>query len=262
MKIPMNLIDTHAHLDEEAFQSDLPEVIQRFQEAGVSTVFTIGTTAESSFRAIEIAKSHDSIRAIVGIQPNYVSEASATDWLTIEELSRSPEVVAIGETGLDRYWDYAPIELQQDYFDRHLKLSRKLNLPFIVHCRDAEADIVKQLTEFADGQQLKGVMHSFCGDQKTADACLKLGLHLSFSGMVTYKKNEELREVAKSVPLDRILVETDSPYLTPSPARKKIKRNEPAYVVQTAESLAEVKMLPLEEFAQITTRNVHNLFQL
>jgi TatD DNase family protein len=258
----MNLIDTHAHLDEEAFQSDVSEVIQRYLDAGIKTVFTVGTTAESSLRAIELAKKHNSVRAIVGIQPNYVSECSATDWNTIEELSRLPEVVAVGETGLDRYWDYAPFDLQQEYFTKHLKLSKTLNLPFIVHCRDAEADVIQQLSEFAQGDKLNGVMHSFCGDQKSAEACLKMGMYLSFSGMVTYKKNEELREVAKSVPMDRLLVETDSPYLTPSPARKKIKRNEPAYVVQTAECLAELKGIPVEEFAELTNQNVSNLFHI
>lgn len=258
----INLIDTHAHLDEEAFQADLPEVIQRYIDAGIQTVFTIGITAKSSQKAVELAEEHNSVRAIVGIQPNYVSDCSETDWNIIRELSSHPEVVAVGETGLDRYWDYAPFDLQEEFFNRHLELSKELDLPFIVHCRDAEADVVKQLTDFAGGEQLRGVMHSFCGDQKSADACLDLGMHLSFSGMVTYKKNEELRTVAETVPLDRILVETDAPYLTPSPARKKIKRNEPAYVVQTAECLAELKGIPFEEFADATNANVKQLFRL
>ena len=258
----MNLIDTHAHLDEEAFQSDLPEVINRYLDAGIQTVFTIGITAKTSQNAVNLAQQHESIRAVVGIQPNYVSECNETDWLTIRELASSPEVVAIGETGLDRYWDYAPLDLQKEYFTRHLELSKELDLPFIVHCRDAEEDVINQLKEFSEGKQLKGVMHSFCGDQKSADACLEMGMHLSFSGMVTYKKNEDLRKVAQSVPLERMFVETDAPYLTPSPARKKIKRNEPAYVVQTAECLAELKGVSLEEFSQVTNRNVAELFQI
>ena len=199
--------------------------------------------------------------AVVGIQPNYVSQVGEHDWQHIEELAVAPKVVGIGETGLDRYWDYAPIDQQAEFFTRHLDLAKRLKLPFIVHCREAEADVVAQLREAAAGKQLSGVMHSFCGDQPTADACLELGLHISLAGMVTFKRNDPLRMVAKQVPTDRLLVETDAPYLSPEPVRK-IRRNEPAHVRHTAELLANVRGESIDELAAQTTNNARRLFHL
>ncbi len=254
----MELIDTHAHLDEEAFNADRDEVVARAVEAGLKAIVTIGTTADSSRRAVALADAYPMIFATVGIQPNYVAEANPGDWQVIEELVKHPKVVAVGETGLDRYWDYAPIELQQEYFTRHIELSRKFDLPFVVHCRDADADVVSHLQDAAKQGPLKGVMHSFCGDAGTASACLDLGLFVSFAGMVTFKKSNDLRAVAAGIPLDRILVETDSPYLAPTPFRGK--RNEPAHVLHTATCLAETHEIDMEEFAASTTRNARQLF--
>ena len=256
----MELIDTHAHLDEDAFALDLDEVVARATEAGVVAIVTIGTTAESSRRAVELAGRYASVYAAVGIQPNYVAEAKPGDWEKIEELARAPRVVAIGETGLDRYWDYAPIDLQRDYFDRHLELARRLDLPFVVHCRQAEDDVVAQLRGAVEGGPLRGVMHSFAGSRATAEACLQLGLHISFAGMLTYRKSDELRQMAAAIPLDRVLVETDSPYLAPIPLRGK--RNEPANVKLTATTLAETRGLTLDELAAQTTRNARELFRI
>jgi TatD DNase family protein len=254
----MDLVDTHAHLDEDAFSFDRAQVVAQAVEAGVTRMITIGTTAASSRSAVAIAEQFPEVFAAVGIQPNYTAQAQPDDWSVIEELAGHPKVVAVGETGLDRYWDYAPIDVQQDYFDRHLELSRRLGKPFVVHCREAEADVVAQLRRAAQAGPLTGVMHSFSGDQATSDACLELGLYLSFSGMVTYKKNESLRAVAAKCPADHILVETDSPYLAPIPNRGK--RNAPAWVRHTAQCLADVRGVPLAEFAAQTTANARRLF--
>lgn len=254
------LIDTHAHLDEQSFETDLADVLARAQQQGVEIIFTIGVTAASSVAALDLAKVHPQLRAVVGIQPNYVSTAAPDDFDLVAGLASDPHVVAVGETGLDRYWDSAPIELQQDYFHRHIELSRRVNKPFIVHCREADADVVALLQEEAKQGPLAGVMHSFCGSAETAARCLELGLYLSFAGMLTFKSNQQLRDVAKQVPLNRLLVETDSPYLAPVPMRGK--RNEPAYVAHTAKCLGEIHELSLEEIGQITSENARRLFQI
>ncbi len=256
----MQLFDTHAHLDEEAFHPDRPETIQHAFDSGVETILTIGTTAESSQRAVDLAAAFPHVYAVVGIQPNYVAQMKPNDWELIQTLSTAHKVVGIGETGLDRYWDYAPIELQRDYFSKHIQLSRNLDLPFVVHCREAEEDVVQLLQQESEGSPLKGIMHSFCGSPETAVACLELGLHISFAGMLTFKKNDELRETAREIPLDRLLVETDAPYLAPVPVRGK--RNEPAFVKHTCACLAEIHNKTLEEMAEITTANAKTLFKL
>ena len=256
------LIDTHAHLDEDAFTGDVADVIARAVDAGVETILTIGITAATSRSAVAIAQTYREVFAVVGIQPNYAAEVQPGDWETIEQLAGEDRVVGIGETGLDRYWDFAPIDAQVDYFRRHLDLSRRIGKPFVVHCRDAEADVVAELKRAAESHPLNGVMHSFCGDAETAQHCLDLGLHLSFAGMLTYKKNNELRQTAAAAPLDRLLVETDSPYLTPVPLRGKQKRNEPANVVHTAQCLADAGGLSLQELAEATTANARRLFTL
>ena len=255
----MLFIDTHAHLDEESFDVDRTEVVERALAAGVTNMLTIGTTAPTSQRAVEIAQEFQSVYAAVGIQPNYVSQAKAGDWEIVEELAREPKVIAIGETGLDRYWDYAPFDLQIDFFQRHIELARSLNLPFVVHCREAEADTIAQLRLAAEKGPLQGVMHSFCGSLETAKACLELGLYISFAGMVTFKKSQDLRDIVAHLPLNRLLVETDSPYLAPQPMRGK--RNEPANVVVTSNCLAELCGIPREDFARQTTANARALFR-
>lgn len=254
------LIDTHAHLDEQTFDVDRDEVLKRAADAGVEHILTIGINVATSRAAVALAEQYEMLSAVVGIQPNYVHDVQPGDWEAIEELATHPQVVGIGETGLDRYWDYAPIDLQQEYFDRHLELSRRVNKPFVVHCREAEADVVGQLRRASAVGPLNGVMHSFCGDADVAVACLEMGLHISFAGMVTYKKNDSLRSVVKTIPHERLLVETDSPYLSPVPLRGK--RNEPANVVHTARCIAEALGLSLDELARLTTANVRRLFSL
>ena len=254
------LIDTHAHLDEEAFRGDLDDVIRRARDAGVCHIITIGITAATSENAVRISEQHSGVSAVVGIQPNYTTQAKPGEWETVCDLATHQQVVAIGETGLDRYWDYAPADVQADYFDRHLQLAQELNKPVVIHCRDAEAEVVSQLRCAAGTAHLHGVMHSFAGDAATADACLELGLHISFSGMVTYRRNDKLREVASMVPAERLLIETDAPYLTPVPLRGKKKRNEPCFVVHTAQCMAAARRISIDELARQTTAGARRLF--
>ncbi|RIK76415.1 MAG: hydrolase TatD [Planctomycetota bacterium] len=257
----MQLVDTHVHLDQEEFDADRAEVIARAHAAGVSAIVAIGTTAASSESVVKMAAEHPGVFAAVGIQPNYCVQAAAEDWERIVELARRPGVVAIGETGLDRYWDYTPFAVQQDYFDRHIDLAARLGLPFVVHMRDCGDDILAALRAAHERHgSLSGVMHSFTGDADLAEACVELGLYISFAGMATFKKSAESRAVAAAIPADRILVETDSPYLSPEPYRGK--RNEPAHVVHTAACLAAARGETPEAFAEQTTANARRLFRL
>ena len=255
----MTLIDTHAHLDQEEFSEDQDQVIARAVQANVSHMVAVGIGAESSEQCLKLAKSHPQISAAVGIQPNYCAEAVAGDWERIVALSGEPEVVAIGETGLDRHWDFSPFPLQQDYFDRHLRLAAETDLPFIVHTRESDQDVLEMLRDARRRGPLRGVMHSFTGSEATAEECVELGLYISFAGMVTFKKADDLRAVACQIPPERILIETDSPYLAPHPLRSR--RNEPAYVVHVAEMLAQVLGTDIHEIAEKTSNNFYRLFK-
>lgn len=256
----MELFDTHCHLDDDCFDEIRGEVIRRASQAGVTRILCVGTTASASQKCVVIASEFPSVFAAVGIQPNHCHDAQASDWQRVEELAVLPRVIALGETGLDRYWNDCPFPIQQDFFDRHLRLSQKIDLPFIVHMRDCDADIVEMLTEARRRGSLRGVMHSFTGSAETARICLDLGLWISFAGMITYKKSDELREVARSIPLNRILIETDSPYLSPHPFRGR-RPNQPEWIVHTASALADLRGLSLSEFARHTNENACELFR-
>jgi TatD DNase family protein len=255
----MQLFDTHAHLDQTDFDADRAEVVARAKAAGVENIITIGTTASTSEICVRLAAEFEGVYAAVGMQPNYIAEAADGDWDRIVELAAKPGVVAIGETGLDRHWDFTPFDVQQDYFDRHMRLAEKCGLPFIVHMRDCDEDILIALRDAYQRGPLVGVMHSFTGGAAMAEECLAMGLYISFAGMVTYKKSDELRAIATTIPDDRILIETDSPYLSPEPVRK-IKRNEPAQVKHTAECLTALRGVSLEAFASQTMANARRLF--
>ncbi len=252
--------DTHAHLDQEEFADDLAEVLERANQAGVGGIVAVGTTATSSQATVALARRHAQVYAAVGIQPNYVAQAEPGDWQRVVELAGEPRVVAVGETGLDCYWDYSPLDLQQDYFDRHLRLAQERALPFIVHTRQSDAEVLVMLREARRRGPLAGVMHSFTGGPETAAECCELGLYISFAGMVTFKKSVELREVAATVPADRLLIETDSPYLSPHPLRGR--RNEPAHLIHTGACLAAERGLSIEQLAAQTTANARRLFGL
>jgi TatD DNase family protein len=256
----MDLIDTHAHLDDEKFQVDLPDVLCRAAAAGVCRIITIATTGPTSAVSVALAEKHTLLSATVGIQPNHVAEAAADAWDQVVRLVGRSQVVALGETGLDRHWDFTPFPQQEDYFARHLALARTHELPVVIHCRKAEADVVRMLRDdFARHGPVRGVMHSFTGNAATAAACLEMGLYISFAGMLTYKNAQDLRDVAKTVPLERLLVETDSPYLAPVPLRGQ--RNEPAFVVHTLTCLAGVREIEPGELARQTTANARALFR-
>ena len=254
------LVDTHAHLQDDGFRDDLSGVLRRAAGGGVRRVVAVGISAEDSARVVEIAGSFPGVFAAVGVQPNHVAEASPGDWGRIVELAGRPRVVAVGETGLDRHWDRTPFDQQQDWFDRHLALAIERDLPVVIHCRDCEPDVVDRLARL--GRPVRGVLHSFNGNWDDAKAFLDLGLHLSFAGMVTFanKTLDALREAAANVPLDRLLVETDSPYLSPHPFRGK--PNEPARVVWTARRIAELRGIPFEALAVASTANADRLFRL
>lgn len=255
----MEWFDSHAHLDDDAFVNSLDQVVDRATTAGVKTMIAVGTTVAMSRRCVELADRYESVFAAVGIQPNYCHEAEKGDWDQIVELSQAPKVVALGETGLDRYWDNCPFDVQTDYFERHIRLSQRSNLPFVVHMRDCEADIIAALKVANKNGPLSGVMHSYTGTIEGALQCIEMGLMISFAGMVTYKKSDELRQVASAIPNDRIIIETDSPYLSPHPKRGQ-RPNEPALVVHTGECLAKVRQVSLDQFAKLSTENAKRLF--
>jgi TatD DNase family protein len=254
------LIDTHAHLDDPQLATDLPAVVERAAAAGVRTIVSVATGAASSVAAVDLA-ARFGLSATVGIHPNHAAQEPEGAWDRVLELVDVPGVVGVGETGLDRHWDYTPFALQQEFFARHLELGRRRNLAVVIHCREADADVLAMLREHYDRHgPIRGVLHSFCGDADMAAACRAMGLHLSFAGMLTYKNAQALRDVAAAQPLDRLLVETDSPYLAPVPLRGK--RNEPANVVHTAACLAQVLGVAPEVVAERTTQNARALFGL
>jgi TatD DNase family protein len=257
---PPALVDTHAHLDDHRLKGRLPDVLRSARSAGVVQVIAVATTAVDSVSVVAMATERAGVFASVGIHPNEAGEAEPADWDRIRQLADRSEVVALGETGLDRHWDRTPFEVQRDYFSRHLDLAREINRPVIIHSRDCHADIIEQLA--AQRRPVQGVLHSFTGNWDEAQEILALGLHISFAGMLTFanKGLDPLRDAAARVPLDRLLVETDSPYLSPHPHRGK--DNEPSRVAFTAAKLADLRGITLQELAEATTANARRLFSL
>lgn len=257
----MPLFDTHAHLEDEQLAPIFDEVIANAKESGLVGIAAIGTTVPTSRDCVGLAKKFDFVHAAVGIHPNHSKETNQDDWDLIVELAQYPEVVAIGETGLDRYWDYCPIDVQRRWFAEHIELSFATQKPLVIHMRDCEEDILNMLDEHQRDGQIIGIMHSFAGTLETAERCLELGMYISFAGMVTFKKSNELRDIAREIPNDRILIETDSPYLSPHPHRGK-RPNQPAMVQHTAQCLADVRDVSIEEFGEMTTQNAKRVFGL
>ncbi len=256
------LFDTHAHLDDEQLAESTAEILADAREHDVTHVLTVSTTLASCYRSLKLCETCPEVWAAVGIHPNSCHEANRQQWKEVCELAKHPRVVAIGETGLDGYWDFCPMDLQREYFLRHIELSHATGLPFIVHMRDCEPEMLEMLDAATDpGGRLNGIMHSFCGSQQAAETCLDWGMHISFAGMVTYKKNDELRAIAATIPDDRLLVETDSPYLSPHPARGQ-RPNTPALVRHTVQCLAETRNTSFDELADITSKNALRLFQI
>lgn len=252
------LVDSHCHLDFPDFAAERGEVLARARRAGIGAFLTICTKV-SEFDAVKaIAESADDVWCSVGIHPHEAASQPATDAATLSALARHPKVVGIGECGLDFYYEHSPRERQAEVFRAHAAASRDTGLPLIVHTRDADDETAAILTEEAGKGSLTGVIHCFTSGPQLAEIALNIGFYLSFSGILTFKTAENLRAVARTAPLDRILVETDAPYLAPVPMRGK--RNEPSFVVHTAALLAELRGLAPAELAERTTENFFRLF--
>ncbi|GGF64380.1 TatD-related deoxyribonuclease [Terasakiella brassicae] len=252
------LVDSHCHLDFPEFQEDFEAVLARAEETGVKTMMTICTHVTKFDQVHAIAKAHDNIFCTVGIHPH---NADSEPEVTVDQLvqwASDPKVVGFGETGLDYFYEHSPREIQQRQFRTHIEAARKLDLPVIVHTRDAEEDTLAIIEEEYNKAPFRGLIHCFSASDAFAQRVVSMGFYISISGIVTFKKAEELREAIKNVPVDRLLVETDAPYLAPIP--KRGKRNEPAYTAFTAAKVAEIKGLSEEEFAKQSTDNYFTLF--
>lgn len=250
------MVDSHCHLDDEKFNDDRDAVIERALAAGVTTMLAIGTGdgPPDLEAAVRLAEKYPFIYATVGIHPHDAARATKETLTAIETLATHPKVVAIGEIGLDYYYDTSPREAQADVFAQQAEIAKRLGKPIVIHTRDAWADTVKIVRQHAPGQ---GIFHCFSGGEAEALEALGLGYHLSFGGVVTFPKADGVRRAAQTAPEDRLLIETDCPYLAPVPHRGK--RNEPAFMKHTLERLSEVRGCPVEQLAQATTRNFERL---
>ena len=256
--MPPRLIDSHAHIDSDTFQGEVDALLERARDAGLIRIVSIGIHLDSCRKTLALCREHEMIVPALGIHPN---EANITDETFAEfvELfdAADPRPVALGEIGLDTYWDYCPIELQERRFREQIAMARERDLPIIIHCRDAYDQLVEVVEDEAFGH---GVVHCFGGTPQHAERLLARGFHISFAGNVTYKNAENLREAARVVPLERLLLETDSPYLAPVP--KRGQRNESSFVAHTGRFLAELLGVDFDEFAERATRNTIELFRL
>ena len=259
------LVDTHCHLNFERYDEDRDAVVERALAADVKRVINPGIDLETSRAALALATHHDGVYAAVGVHPNSTVGFNEGQLEDLRELAAHAKVVSIGEIGLDYYWDKAPKDVQANAFRMQLALAAELELPVIIHNREASEDVLPILEDWAQTlsgalKDRPGVLHSFSAPQEVADRALAIGFYLGFTGPVTFKNADELRQVAARVPLDRILVETDGPFLTPAPHRGK--RNEPAYIPHIVERLAALHNLPLDEMGAHTTENAKRLFQI
>lgn len=252
------LIDTHAHLDSHQYEGDRQEVIQRALRAGISHMITIGCDLASSRACVKLAEQYETLYAAIGVHPHDAATLDDAALAELEQLAgRCSKVVAIGETGLDYYRQHCPRDVQQEAFRRQIRLARNLGRPVIIHDRDAHEDVIAILQQ-ENASECCGVLHCFSGDSAMAQKCLDLGFYLSFPATITYPKNDLLREVVKQLPTERLLIETDCPYLSPQPLRGK--RNEPALLRHTAEEVARIKGLSVVDLSRITNLNAYRLF--
>jgi TatD DNase family protein len=253
------LIDSHAHIQGSEYTADLDGVVKRARDAGVEEIVVVGGAGElsSNDAAVALAESFPGLFASVGMHPHDAKDVSEEDFQRLKDLTQSPKVVAVGETGLDFYYDHSPRDIQIELFCRFIQMARETRLPLVVHDREAHREVAELLRREGRGE-IRGVIHCFTGDFGAAMNFLDLGFYLSFTGIITFKNADPLREVVRRLPLDRILIETDSPYLAPVPHRGK--RNEPAFVCLVAETVAKVRGVPLEEVARATSLNAQGLF--
>lgn len=252
-------IDTHVHLNADQYEEDIDEVIQRAQKAGVDKMVVVGFDRKTILKAMELTEQHAFIYAVVGWHPVDAIDCTEKDLEWIESLAAHPKVVGIGETGLDYHWDKSPRDVQQEVFRKQIQLAQKVNLPIIIHNRDATADVVRILKE-EGAEKTGGIMHCFGGSVETANDCIKMNFMISLGGPVTFKNAKAPKQVATEISLDHLLIETDAPYLAPHPYRGK--RNEPAWVTLVAEEIARLKGLPVEEVAKRTTANALKVFNI
>lgn len=252
------LVDSHCHLDFDDLNSDLDDVLTRAEEAGIGQMVTISTKMSTFERVRAIAETHDNIYCTVGVHPHEADTEGDVSTERLIELSQHERVIGIGETGLDYYYEHAPRQEQKASFRRHIDAARQTGLPLIVHTRDADDDMAEILSDEMEKGAFPGLLHCFSSGSPLATTALDLGLYVSFSGILTFKTAEEVREAARLTPLDRLLVETDAPFLAPVPNRGK--SNEPSFVSHTAAKLAEVKGVTPDEIADITTDNFYRLF--
>ncbi|HSK31774.1 MAG TPA: TatD family hydrolase [Candidatus Limnocylindria bacterium] len=253
------LIDSHAHIQGKEYAEEADAVIERARAAGVGKIIAVGGAGDmsSNTEAVAMAAQFKNVYATVGMHPHDAKDVGSKDLAKLKDLTVHPKVVAVGETGLDYYYSHSPHDVQRRVFTQFIHMARETDLPIVVHERDAALDAADLLR--AEGEKnLRGVIHCFTGDYDAACAYLDLGLYVSFTGIITFKNADSLRDVVRRLPLDRMLVETDSPYLTPVPHRGK--RNEPAHVRWVAETIAIVKGIAFEKVAETTTRNVQDLF--
>ena len=257
--MPAMLIDTHTHLDDPRYDDDRAALLARAQEAGVTTFITIGCDLATSRSAVALAHRHPFVYATVGVHPHEVKHIADEWYDELRRLAQQEKVVAYGEIGLDYHYNHSSPTLQRARFREQVCLARELNLPVVIHTREAQDDTMAILKE-EQAADIGGVFHCFSGDASAAKEALDLGFFLSFSGVVTFQNATMLRDIVKTVPLDRMLIETDCPYLTPVPYRGK--RNEPAHVRLVADKIAELTALSIEEVGSITTRNARRLFRI
>lgn len=255
------LIDSHAHIQGKEYAGEAAAVIERARAAGVEQIIAVGGAGDMSSNsdAVALADSFVNIYATVGMHPHDAKDVGADELEKLKDLALHPKVIAVGETGLDYYYDHSPRDVQRRVFAQFIHMARETELPIVVHERDAASDGAELLRSEGEGK-LHGVIHCFTGNYEAARAYLDLGFYISFTGIITFKNADALRDVVHRVPLERILVETDSPYLTPVPHRGK--RNEPAYVRLVAATVASVKAVTLEEVARVTTDNARQLFRI
>ncbi len=256
----MELIDTHCHLTFDELADDVEGVIERSKAAGVTGWITVGTDTQQNQRVLQLAERHENMYAAVGIHPHDAKDVTTETISELKKLAKNKKVVAIGETGLDFHYDFSPPSDQRRVFAAQLKIAAELNLPVIVHCREAFDETIDTLERFGSGVK-KVVFHCFGGSVKQAKIVLDYGFYISFTGVVTFKNADPVRQAAKIVPLDKLMLETDCPYMSPEPMRKQ-KINEPALLIHTARCLAELKGLDLADFAKAVTATTTTFFAL